>query len=333
MSTVQSPYPWFGGKARVSSIIWERLGDVKHYVEPFFGGGAILLNRPATQHDLIYETVNDINGWLANFWRAVSRDPDGVAAHASDPVNELDLHARGDWLFYRPDAIDFVERVRSDPDYYCIKSAGWWVWGQSAWIAGGWARTESRDMVARQRPHLTHGGKGINKKRPHLSFNKGINRKIPAATEDRRSGITDTTRKATIAQYMRGLCERTAYVRVCCGDWLRVTGPSVTQSSPPTGMVLDPPYIDPEVDKCYGEDHNDVSSAVREYCLKHGHNIRIALCGYDTEHNMPPDWDVVKWTTNGGYAGQGSKENINRHRERIWFSPSCLKPSQITLFK
>lgn len=43
---LKAPFPWFGGKSRVASIVWERFGDVPNYVEPFFGSGAVLLGRP-----------------------------------------------------------------------------------------------------------------------------------------------------------------------------------------------------------------------------------------------------------------------------------------------
>ena len=36
---MKAPFPWFGGKSKVSSIVWERFGDVQNYVEPFFGSG------------------------------------------------------------------------------------------------------------------------------------------------------------------------------------------------------------------------------------------------------------------------------------------------------
>jgi hypothetical protein len=42
----KTPFPYIGGKTRVAPEIWRRFGDVKNYVEPFFGGGAVLLNRP-----------------------------------------------------------------------------------------------------------------------------------------------------------------------------------------------------------------------------------------------------------------------------------------------
>lgn len=68
---------------------------------------------------------------------------------------------------------------------------------------------------------------------------------------------------------------------------------------------------------------------MREWALANGDSpeFRIALCGYDTEHEMPESWECVAWKTNGGYGSQSDKRGReNKHRERIWFSPHCLKP-------
>lgn len=42
----KAPFPWYGGKSDAALLIWERLGDVDHYAEPFAGTRAVLLNRP-----------------------------------------------------------------------------------------------------------------------------------------------------------------------------------------------------------------------------------------------------------------------------------------------
>ena len=68
------------------------------------------------------ETVNDADGLLCNFWRALRADPDAVAEHADYPVSELDF-ARHRWLVaQRAD----VERLLADPEWYDPKAAGWW---------------------------------------------------------------------------------------------------------------------------------------------------------------------------------------------------------------
>ena len=120
---MKTAFPWFGGKTRIAPLVWERFGLVQNYVEPFFGCGAVLLARPTT-FDCI-ETANDLNAWVCNFFRALKKESDAVAQFAADPVHEIDLHARGDWLFYREGVdAEFVERQRADPDWYCVKSAG-----------------------------------------------------------------------------------------------------------------------------------------------------------------------------------------------------------------
>ena len=130
--TLVSPYPYFGGKSKVADEIWRRFGDVSNYIEPFFGSGAVLLARPHTP-DL--ELVNDVDGYIVNFWRAVQADADTVASYADYPAFESDLHARHAWLVQRKD--DLQARLEGDPDYYDAKIAGWWVWGMSLWIGSG----------------------------------------------------------------------------------------------------------------------------------------------------------------------------------------------------
>src|SRR5262245_11857502 len=118
----QAPFPWFGGKARVAGAVWARLGDVANYVEPFFGSGAVFLNRPPPVDGV--ETVNDADGMVSNFWRAVQADPDAVAGFADWPVNENDLHARHAWLVGRKSTLQ--PRLEGDPDFFDARVAGWW---------------------------------------------------------------------------------------------------------------------------------------------------------------------------------------------------------------
>lgn len=32
-----APFPWFGGKSRAADVVWQALGNVDNYVEPFAG--------------------------------------------------------------------------------------------------------------------------------------------------------------------------------------------------------------------------------------------------------------------------------------------------------
>ncbi len=78
----------------------------------------------------------------------------------------------------------------------------------------------------------------------------------------------------------------------------------------------------------YREDSGSVAADARAWAIEHGNDplYRICLAGYDGEHPMPEDLEKVAWTANGGYGNQG--DNQNRHREVLWFSPHCLKPSR-----
>lgn len=68
----------------------------------------------------------------------------------------------------------------------------------------------------------------------------------------------------------------------------------------------------------------DVSDAVREWAIEHGNNkrLRIAVCGYEGEHEFPADWQCVAWKAAGGYAAAAGNTE-NSAKERIWFSPWC----------
>lgn len=292
VNKIKAPFPYFGGKSRVSDIVWSRFGDVPNYVEPFAGSIAVLLGRPTAPRT---ETVNDLDCYLSNFWRALAADPDGVAAAADWPVNEADLCARHQWLV---DQAAFRERMKTDPDFYDVKIAGWWVWGICSWIGSGWCDAKkyrgNEDM-----PHLGNAGVGVNRKLP-------------------------------LYQYFEELAARLRRVRVCCGDWRRVLTPSVTEKHGITGVFLDPPYTDGNMDYAVGGVGGDVSAAVREWAIANGDNpkLRIALCGYDGEHVMPETWECVAWKASGGYGSQAAGQALeNPKRERVWFSPHCIKLS------
>lgn len=161
---LKAPFPYPGGKSRIADRVWERLGNVDNYVEPFAGSLAVLLRRPAEHFAGGYrvETVNDANHFITNFWRAVTRDPEKVAEYADWPVMEADLHARHKWLVRSPFAAEWRKRMAADPDHFDAKVAGWWVWGQCCWIGGAWCSDDTRAITPETagRPSLHEGGEG-----------------------------------------------------------------------------------------------------------------------------------------------------------------------------
>lgn len=76
-----------------------------------------------------------------------------------------------------------------------------------------------------------------------------------------------------------------------------------------------------------------LSRRFQAYARTHGNrpDLRIAICGYEGEHDVleREGWECVAWKAKGGYANQRKDGgNENAHRERIWFSPHCLRPGQ-----
>ena len=244
MVDLRAPFPWFGGKSRCASAVWSRFGDVPNYVEPFFGSGAILLARPTLAKT---ETINDLDCMVANFWRALQYAPDMVAGYADWPVNEADQHARHLWLCSQA---EFRERMKTEPDFYDAKIAGWWVWGQCIWIGDGWCAMmfegDAGRGVHRQLPALGDGGKGVHRKLPGLGDGgRGVHRQLPGLG-DAVDGIP------FLIEYMRNLASRLRRVRVTCGDWSRVVTPSVTEKHGITAIFLDPPYAEGNMDYAAG---------------------------------------------------------------------------------
>ena len=338
---MKAPFPWFGGKSTVSDLVWERFGPVTNYVEPFFGSGAVLLNRPAFTGP---ETVNDKDGFLANFWRAIQHAPDEVARFTDWPVNEIDLHARHSWLVNRK--AGFTAQLEGDPDFYDAKVAGYWVWGICSWIGSGWCSgngpwylQDGLLLENRKLPHLGDAARGVNRQLPHLGAGRGVNRQLPhlgagQGVNRKLPHLGDAGRGDGIAAMFQELSDRLRNVRVCCGDWTRVMGDSVTiKHAGITGVFLDPPYADTanRTANLYAEDCLNVAHDVREWAIANGGNpdLRIALCGYEGEHDLPDSWVSVPWKARGGYGSQGETTGRgNADKERIWFSPHCLLPDE-----
>lgn len=80
------PLKWHGGKHYLARRIIALMPRHLHYVEPYFGGGAVLLARDPydlslawgeeSHHKGVSEVVNDVNGELTNFWRVLQNPRD-----------------------------------------------------------------------------------------------------------------------------------------------------------------------------------------------------------------------------------------------------------------
>ena len=274
---LQAPFPYFGGKRKAAETVWPAFGVVDNYVEPVAGSAAMLLAAPRGATRI--ETINDFDGFVANFWRAIVHDPDAVAHAADWPVNEVDLMARHSWLVRHRAPI--TEQLCADPAWYDARSAGWWVWGACNWIGGGWCSGDGPWVHDGTRLVRKEGdaGQGIKRQLPHLgNAGQGINRQLPDG---------GTPRGEFIRAWMRELHQRLRDVRVTCGDWGRVVKDSITTRHGLTAVFLDPPYTKGEMDYSAGGMGHGIADDVRQWCATNGSNpqLRIVLCGHAGEHD------------------------------------------------
>lgn len=328
-----APFPYFGGKSRACETVWAALGDPDNYVEPFAGSAAMLLGRPSPGK---VETINDADGFVANFWRAVSRDPEAVALHADWPVNETDLVARHSWLVRH--GAELRARLEADPDHFDAKIAGWWCWGACAWMGSGWCSGrgpwvhDGERLVDRREESMDERLDGISRRLPGLARGKGINRQIPrlSGAQGINRSMADTghaTRGDFIREWFNLLRARTRDVRVACGDWSRVLTDSVTRIHGLTGVFLDPPYTKGDMDYAAGGCGGELAGKVRDWCAANGSDpaFRVVICGHAGEHDalLPLGWTARGWTARLGYA-RSEEARQNSAGETVWCSPHCV---------
>jgi len=197
-------------------------------------------------------------------------------------------------------------------------------------------RGDAAPRLARKRPHL--GGTNTNadgtpgKSGGKFLFRPRLARQLPDLAGD--SGATGRgihakaleRKTGGLSLYFQDLADRLRRVRVICGSWERVLGPSVTWRHGLTAVFLDSPYEQEGRADVYGFESR-VFDLVRAWAIENGDNplLRIAICGYDFQ--MPEGWTLVRWKASGGYSGQGEgRGRENAHKECIWFSPHCLDP-------
>jgi len=338
------PYTYFGGKRAVAAVVWERLGDVKAYVEPFFGGGAVFWLRPQehfTSGERRWELLNDRDGMVVNFLRAVYHDPGAVAHYAGWHITEVDLTARHIWLVHQKESL--VQRLEADPEYYDAKIAGWWVWGINNWIGSEWCSGNGtwtlQDGILVKKKSTDE--RGIDKRKPRignqtggcLSVNgKGISKRKPQIGSHARGCLSTGSELISYFEKL-SLRLRGNACKIICGDWKRCVTPSCTvHTGIPVGVFLDPPYGG-DRDLVYAHDDTGVYLEVLNWCKEKGGDdrFRIALCGYTGYYDELESlgWTPYYWSAHGGYGNQSQKRGrVNKHREVVWFSPHCLQPTQ-----
>ncbi len=92
-----------GGKVRIAPWIIGHFPPHESYVEPYAGGAAVLMRKPRAR----FETLNDLDGEVVNFWRVLREQTDKFCR-----VIELTPWSRAEFYAAREPADDLLERAR-----------------------------------------------------------------------------------------------------------------------------------------------------------------------------------------------------------------------------
>ena len=288
-----APFPYFGGKRRHVGRVWDALGDVQAYIEPFCGSAAVLLGRPASTQPRRRELINDVNCWVTNFFRAVKADPDGVADAARWPINEIDLAARQHRF-----SEGYGAELRADPGLCDVELAGWWAWGMSCSISMKYPNGSYSTIP------VTKTYRGANQR--HVDLGVWCQR-LAARLEHVQVACGQWDRVLSPATHMDG--------------------------SHTVGVFLDPPYDPTATKDGriyfaksaeYAADNSAVAAAAWAAETGSDTRYRIVLCGFEAEHAMPGGWEYVPLGTVGKSSGETP--------EGMWLSPGCVRPSDGRLF-
>jgi len=104
---IKPPFPYYGSKQTLADRILPLLPPHRHYVEPYAGSLAMLLAKPR----IPFETVNDLDGALNNFWTVLRDHTDEL-----ERVCGMTPHSRAEYVAVRDlaahPADDPIERAR-----------------------------------------------------------------------------------------------------------------------------------------------------------------------------------------------------------------------------
>jgi hypothetical protein len=320
---MKAPFPYFGGKRTIAETVWRAFGHPKQYIEPFCGSAAVLLSahEPAS-----LEVIGDANGFVANFWRSVVAQAAEVARWADYPVSHVDLGARHVWMMGEREALGLALQDPHWPGN--AKLAGWWLWGQCAWIGSGWCEwtgkvphvsDAGRGIQATGKvPHVSDAGMGIQAtgQVPHVSdAGMGIQAtgQVPHVSNAGMGDALWTSGGRTAMRWLRELADRMERVRVVHGSWERCLNSHYGAEL--TAVFLDPPYK--AFEKLYGV--SDPVAAECEAWANENAGLRVALCGHRGDYELP-GWVEHEWDR-GRLTYSGAETTA---KECIWFSPACL---------
>jgi DNA adenine methylase len=156
----RTPLTYYGGKQALARQIVPLMPEHRVYLEPFCGGAAILFAKERAER----ETINDADGRVMAFWRALRDRPDELAAAvAATP------YGRAEWRASRvagdDEDIEAARRLLVNVDQSFSRSRQSWSVpcigdGRGRWQPGSWENLPPKLVAAATRLQgvaLEHG--------------------------------------------------------------------------------------------------------------------------------------------------------------------------------
>jgi DNA adenine methylase len=155
----RTPLTYYGGKQRLARQIVALMPSHRVYLEPFAGGAAVLFAKPRAER----ETLNDLDGLIVRFWRALRDRPEELAAAvAQTPYSRAEWmeHSRARWRPALADVDDDVEAARrllvSIDQSFSRQECGWSPPSilfdrRGRWQPGVWANLPDKIVAAATR--------------------------------------------------------------------------------------------------------------------------------------------------------------------------------------
>lgn len=158
---MRTPLTYYGGKQALARQIVPLMPAHRVYLEPFAGGAAMLFAKSRCER----ETLNDADGRVMAFWRALRDRPDELAAAVAATPYGRDEWRESRHLDDADDDIEAARRLLVNVDQSFSRSRQSWSVpcigdGRGRWQPGSWENLPPKLLDAAQRLRgvaLEHG--------------------------------------------------------------------------------------------------------------------------------------------------------------------------------